>query len=783
MRTHTRLDYPSGHATLSLVPLIRFWQEKIIARFPGMATAFEQMMKTMPVAFESDIHDTGVLKDHRESLDALMSAVVPPASYEKEMMAAFIPCSFKSFYATPEFERLFLDPSGCLGQTLKNELTFHSNKKPLKPYHLVLNRIYDFPCPFLTTGDVRTLVEEATGLTKYYEDSYDHQFVDLVPLAPPKPLNDEDRRQIMAHLTDVDLLNQFINLDQYEFKGFVISRIQDVTPKEIISALERDLVDENSVFSSQGIQLLESRLQSLFKKPDLGVAIAALQENQVMITKNDHHSKINCLFANSHHIPLADLQDSVWAKAAHEASVLRVPDLSAKTPLNPNEQVAVTAGIRSMLLSPLYYQGEKIGLLEIYSPYPNDLSSFDAILMEQISPLFAVALKRGLDEVGKHVQRVIKEQCTAVHPSVEWRFEKEAMAHLERVRKGDTDSKMKDIVFKDVIPFYGASDIRGSSKARNQGIQQDMTRQLSMARDIMAAAALERPWPLLNEYAKRIDSLTCKIDQGVTSNDENTVFSLLNHEVLPTFGSLTGISSEIDRMIDQYNQATDPVTGMIHDKRKDYEDSVAALNTVLSNFLEREDAKVQASFPHYFEKRQTDGVDYMMYIGGSMTPDGRLSGFHVKDMTLWQIMTACGLAVHAERIKPDLKIELSTCHLILVNHTPLSIRFRYDEKRFDVDSAYNTRQEIIKSRLDKALVKGSGQRLTQPGKIALVYSSPGEGKQIRQHLEYLAGLGKTKKEIESFDIEDLPDVRGLKAMRVTVNTESGLAKNIIPIRA
>ncbi len=95
-----------------------------------------------------------------------------------------------------------------------------------------------------------------------------------------------------------------------------------------------------------------------------------------------------------------------------------------------------------------------------------------------------------------------------------------------------------------------------------------------------------------------------------------------------------------------------------------------------------------------------------------------LAPFRIQDMTLWQLMLACGLAWHTEQTKPGLKIPLDTCHLILVNHTPLSIRFRFDEKRFDVDGAYDVRHEIIKSRLDKALIKGSGERLTQPGRIA-----------------------------------------------------------------
>jgi hypothetical protein len=473
----------------------------------------------------------------------------------------------------------------------------------------------------------------------------------------------------------------------------------------------------------------------------------------------------------------------VWLTAARGDAVFRVADLSRKDALIPAESQAVAAGVRAMLLSPLSYQGKKIGLLEVCSPHPNDFGPFEALLLEQLTPLFAVALKRGQDELAKHVQTVIKEQCTAVHPSVEWRFEKAALAHLETLRQGKKSSRMEDIVFRDVVPFYGQADIRGSSRARNHGIQQDLTRQLTLAREILALGSEKRPWPLLKEYIFRIDTLLDTLSAGVTSSDENGVFTLLHQEVAQTFDSLRAISADMAEKIDGYAREVDPVSGMIRHKRKAYEDSVAVLNSALSACLEQEDAGIQETFPHYFEKRRTDGVDYMMYIGAAMMESGTLSGFHIKDMTLWQIMTACSMARQAEKIKPDLKVPLDVCHLILVNHTPLSIRFRYDEKRFDVDGAYDVRHEIIKSRLDKALVKGSGERLTQPGRIALVYANPAEERDILQHIRFLTELGSLENDLERLNLDDLPDVTGLKAFRVGVNLSAQKSSAVIPLRA
>ena len=105
--------------------------------------------------------------------------------------------------------------------------------------------------------------------------------------------------------------------------------------------------------------------------------------------------------------------------------------------------------------------------------------------------------------------------------------------------------------------------------------------------------------------------------------------------------------------------------------------------------------------------------------------DGRFDPLYLKNLRLWQLMVACGIAVRAPIAFREPAAAAETTHLILVQHAPLSIRFRFDEKRFDVDGAYDIRYEIVKKRIDKAVIRGTTERVTQPGKIAIVYGQPG----------------------------------------------------------
>src|SRR5215470_12442248 len=86
---------------------------------------------------------------------------------------------------------------------------------------------------------------------------------------------------------------------------------------------------------------------------------------------------------------------------------------------------------------------------------------------------------------------------------------------------------------------------------------------------------------------------------------------------------------------------------------------------------------------------------------------------------------------------PSLKVPLQTTQLILIHSQSISISFRKDERRFDVEGSYNIRYEVIKKRLDKVCIKNTGERLTQTGKIAIVYSNQKEVQEYQQYIEFL----------------------------------------------
>ena len=114
---------------------------------------------------------------------------------------------------------------------------------------------------------------------------------------------------------------------------------------------------------------------------------------------------------------------------------------------------------------------------------------------------------------------------------------------------------------------------------------------------------------------------------------------------------------------------------------------------------------------------------------------------YVRNLRLWQLMVMCEVARRTDALIDTLPVPLETTHLILVQDSPLTIRFSPDERHFEVEGAYDIRHEIIKKRIDKAIIKATSERLTQPGKIAIVYSNRQEAAEYLEYIDYLQSAG------------------------------------------
>ncbi len=750
----------------SLGELARYWEREAERGHP-VGRLVREGLAGAP-ALLGPIAERAELDRHRHLVDLMMSAVFPPALGENALVAALMPFHMRSLYATPAMERHGLDESGRLRGRINLDPRTAFADRILKAYALVLEKFYgitmDIAYPLVVTVD-----DPETGWERYVKTHFDTRFLTVEPVGEVPRLDDDTRRRVLDNLSDPRALMMLIPPDRFLFRGFVVITAVDVTDQEILSAIKRELIERESIVSSAPFHRLEERLRAYLRRPGLELGLAALEGDQVFLLGHGERLEHGCIFADSKHYDRRQFEGSIYDRAVRRGEPLVVEDLQAWPGRTAVEDNLVEHGVRSVVVAPLHYQDKVIGVLELTSDRPGDLTPMQAFRLREVLPLFSMAVKRSMDELDTRIQAVIKEKCTAIHPVVEWRFRRAVMNTIERGGGADGELDLGPIVFEGVHPLYALTDIRGSSIERARGIQADLLEQLRLARDVVRAAHGARALPALDELGYRIDKHAAKIEGGLSAGDEVGVIAFLRASVEPLFDHVAGFGGAVRDRVEAYRAAVDPAIGVVYRQRKRFEESITRLNDAISSYLDLEQQVAQTMYPHYFEKQKTDGVDHQIYVGASLVEDGRFDPIYLRNLRLWQLMVTCGVAARTERLKTCCVLPLDTTHLVLVQHAPLAIRFRFDEKRFDVDGAYNARYEIVKKRIDKATVRSGAERLTQPGHIAIVYGHPAEAAEYRDYVEYLQSLRYLTADVEDLDLDELQGVRGLRALRVGID--------------
>ncbi|MDX1546892.1 MAG: GAF domain-containing protein [Rhodothermales bacterium] len=768
---HTAFPFTS---VLSFRHLVNFWREVAADTASPRSIVARTILDRLgdeAAELEAPIQDLALLDDHRDLVDLMMGAIFPPALWEQALMAVTAPFNMQPVYATPSFEALNLieegEPQfpveyGPHGEGMAVARTMHA-------YYWILKACYGIDKP-----DSYPLIfgrtDPETRLDTYYKLDINARFASIECNGDLPELSDDKVEELLSEPLNVALWKKTLPPDLFEFHGLIVLSATNVTDQVVISNLKDDLLKPDAMTSPDGVKELERRLRALLRQPDLELGLICLLRDDIEGITTAQSVGRSLLLGDAGAPACPYKADSYYARAYESNEPIVVGDLAATDILTGFEKHLRDQDFRTLVLAPLRVKGKIIGILELASPTAHAVNVRASVKLAQAVSLFASAMKRMLDEREDRVQAIIKQHYTAIHPSVEWRFRKAAQRLIDQSAQGLKPS-IDPVFFPNVYPLYGLTDIRGSSSQRSDAIQEDLLEQLGMALGVIVEASIARPLPILDEISYRISQYADRMGPDTSTEDETSVLEFLQEDVEPLLERLADFGPKVRERVEAYRDALDPELGVLYRKRRDYETSVTLVNETISAYLDRREDQAQQMFPHYFEKFKTDGVDYNIYVGASLVEDGAFDPLYLHNLRLWQLLTTCGIEWELRRLYPELPTPMEATHLILVQSTPLSVRFRLDEKQFDVDGAYNIRYAIVKKRIDKAVIKGTDERLTQPGKIAVVYSQAREAAEYRRYLDYLRAAGFIEDEIEALELEPMQGVHGLKALRVTVRDE------------
>ncbi|CAN5758199.1 hypothetical protein BH23GEM3_BH23GEM3_00170 [soil metagenome] len=568
--------------------------------------------------------------------------------------------------------------------------------------------------------------------------------------------SDEAKEVLVRFTSAFDLAyRRFEDLQQAEQQA-ALDRVR----AEIASTLTRDADVTGATFDP-----LDAEIRTLFGRSELRLGLATLQADGGLNVRPGRPVWNSLVIRDALRVGTLDWRGTLYETAMQSSEAVAVSAVENDESLDEGlREHLLAVGVRSLALQPLRTADRTVGLLELSSPEADAADASTLLTMTRLESTFALAVTQNLEWFEASVESAIQHAYTAIHPSVRWRFREAAVERLER---GDGTAEPEPVVFECVYPLCGVADIRSSTRHRNEAVRHDVLGRLGRARDALTAIHEALPLTILDELGLRVRKRIEQYESVWNTGDEATADQFLTEDVEPVLKRMTSGRPDLVAILEA-QQA--PEEGGAVLRSDAYETSRRAINRAVSDVLLAEEAETQRVFPHLLELTRTDGVEHTMYIGPSIAPDRLFDLAYVENLRLRQLIAACAIAREVRRLGETMPMPLAIAQLVVVQHAPVTLRFRADEKRFDMDSPSGIRFELLKKRLDKACVKGTEERITQPGQIAVVYSTAAEEAEYRRYADYLAAQERIEPEPERLDVEDLPDAAGLKMLRLKVSS-------------
>ena len=778
MNTHLFKESPF-RTIISFHKLIESFEEIALSDVDyrsNYAKAILKEIEPLP-EFRTGIEDYKIIQKNEGLIRNLLADLFPTALTRNEIKAVTIPFQNLTFNYTERFRKILSNAGSEFDMEIRD---FDDHQFYINNCCLILSSYYkqniDFNKPFFYD------IPDEKGVMRHYRILYNADFIEIIPTETSIHLTKDDIDLLIDNYTDIELWKSKFPVGSWILKGFGIVSLFDATTENAISNLKSNLLKPDDTITPT--EIIESIFISLFKIPGLkfGFIVYSPEEE-----KFNRPVKFD---TQMHSFLLLDNQEVDCKNALFGCSFENLLEKKEPFVISNVEKFSQESGnerlgkhllrqnIGSCIFAPIIEDDHFLCILEIISQNPRELNSINATKLELILPYLTDTIDRYNTDMQHQVEAIIQREYTTIHPSVYWKFKKESQNYFQNINHSK-DYIFKEIVFKDVFPLYGQIDIKGSSEHRNDTVKKDLKNQLTSLLGIFENQKSDANLMLLEQRKFELESMLKELDFPLKADTEQHIQHYIEEEIHPILKNTKDMAKN-EKLERLYFESLDEKSGLFYHERRKFDNAMSIINKKLASVLDKKQIEAQQIYPHYYERFKTDGVEHNLYIGASITPSKPFDIMYLHNLRLWQLQTLCEMELEHHQLKASLPYELDVTSLILVFSAPLSIRFRMDEKRFDVDGTYNARYEVVKKRIDKSNIKGTNDRITEKEKITIVYSQNSEEAEYLKYIKYLQHKKILEPAIEQFEVEDLQGVSGLRAIRVKVinNTENPISQKI-----
>ncbi|NNF20171.1 MAG: GAF domain-containing protein, partial [Flavobacteriaceae bacterium] len=621
---------------ISFDVLLRKYEAMAEGDDPLLAQRAKEVLKAQepyPVLREGFI-DPEILEKHKDVIQVILKDSFSEVLSDNEIKIASLPYFNIIFNASRRFQKI-LDNAGP-----DFELKIH-NQEEKEAYIMgctvILNFYYGFKLDF--SRPLYYQIPDTNGVIRTYRILYNADFLEISPTEKTKELTQSDVDQLLEQPNNLELWKDKIPPDSFVTKGFVIANMFDVTTEHSISDIKTELIANNKRGSDTFIAQLEDIFQSFFKLKNLQVGFVTYDSKKSRFEKVYGKGIYSFLLQDREYAPCNKvLCPHSYEQLIGDSNYFVITDVDRhneqSSGMSPYKELK-EQGFKSAILAPIAPRNELLGVLEIVSTEKGVLNGVNATKLSDVMPYLESAVLRSKLEQENLIDAIIQHECTTVHPAVVWKFQEEAKKFIADELQ-ERQPQFNEIVFKDVYPLFGQTDIRESSRARNTAIQRDLMIQLSEVNIVLRAAFEKYNLPIYEELMFRVNNHMEDIHEVLNTNSEQSIFDFVQEEINPVFEHLKKTDKEALDQIKKYEANIDSGTASYYDHRRNYDETVMSINKKLAGIIDRRQVQAQEMFPHYFERYKTDGVEHNMYIGQSIAETREFEPLYLNNLRLWQ---------------------------------------------------------------------------------------------------------------------------------------------------
>ncbi len=766
---------------LSFAPYYKILNEKILHSHDQFLEFYHNIIQKLEASPEllQPIQDVTIINRHEKLFQSIASTLFPfSTDIDLQYYALGSPYKFEFFFYSDSFQAYFKpDDNGYIDFPAERPLAQLQAEYDLMAYRLVFRKYFNIELN-IPERNTNQWFDRNTGLTRYSRVHIDESFIDVNVLNELPPLPSGIIDHATGSILDTDLLKKKLPLSLFLFEGFIIRRsIADVTPEECVKEVKNAIIEMQSANPKMGYQKLRSAMETMIGTKNVKVSLNTfLKLNEGFIYNPKYSGKSLLLQALT--------GNEKKEEAYHQLAIFLEQHKKSFFISEINQPDARHANIHFLnhlkktnyccyLVTPLFEKENLIGMMEAVSLETGVLNNNTLKKLEPVLSYFEMACRNDIAQFENEIETLIFENYTALLPVVKWKFREEAWLYLKE-KDNDPSLEIGTVKFNPVYPVYGAIDVKNSSSGRRICHQKDIIEQLNQVEKtlrLLEADVVKVSQEFIDILLNKNEDLRKKIINIISPEDEIKINEFLKNEVHVFFNDLIHANNINLKPVNDYFLSVDSATGQFNKNRLCFDESLGKINAIVSRYLETEQNKIQQVHPHYFEKFRSDGVEYIIYLGNPFTPEIEFDINELKTFRFWQLSLMAHITRLTWHIKKELPLPLETTQLILVFNKPISISFRRDERRFDVEGQESVQFEILKKRIDKVQIKSTGERLSKPGTIAIVYSNSREIVEYDEYFSLLKSKNLLVGEKQIVELEDVQDISGLKALRIQVNLE------------